>query len=319
MEVSLLTPLGALFVLTALVPLAIYRRGEARARRTRSALGLAEPARSSRAAHVAVLVTLCGLLGLAATQPVVATTRTIPERTDAEVFIVLDTSRSMLASASPDAPIRIDRARDYALRIRDELPEVPVGVASMTDRLLPHLFPTTDRKVFAQTLESSIGIERPPPRIATVTVTSLDALAAAPKLSYFPPSIAKRVLVVLTDGETRPLEQDLARAFRRRPPIHTVFLHVWDDRERVYNAGIAEVGYTPDAGSREVLDSVAGRIDGEVFAEASAGEIAGAVRRLLGTGPTIDREHEGKRRSLMPYVTLAVVFPLGFVLRRRNF
>jgi len=319
MDISLLTPLGALFALTALVPLAVYRRREARAQRARSALGLEGPSRRSRAAHVAALVVVCGLLGLAAAQPVVATTRTVPERTDAQVFVVVDTSRSMLASAGAEAPTRFDRAREYALRLRDELPEVPLGLASMTDRVLPHLFPTTNRKVFAQTLETSIGVERPPPRIGAVTVTSLDALVSIPKYGYFAPAAEKRVLVVLTDGESRPLEQDLAEAFRRRNPVRTVFVHVWDEGERIYNAGVAEAGYSPDTGSRELLGTLAASIDGEVVDEGSVGELAGVVRGFLGSGPTIDREHEGTRRSLMPWVTLAAFLPLGFVLLRRNF
>ena len=319
MEISLLTPLGALLGLAALLPLAIYRRGEERARRARASLRLSDPPRRTRAPHVAALVALGALLGLAAAQPVVATTRRVPERTDAQVFVVLDTSRSMLASKSAGSPTRLDRAREDALRLRDELSEVSFGAASMTDRLLPHLFPTTNRKVFAQTLEDSIGIERPPPKIGQVVATSLDAIAAAPKYGYFPPSIRKRVLVVLTDGESRPLEQDLAQAFRRRIPIHTVFVHVWSPSERIYNAGIAEVAYAPDTGSRELLASVATAIEGEVLDEASLDDVSSAVRRLLGTGPTFDREHEGTRRSLMPYLTLAAVLPLGLVLYRRNF
>jgi hypothetical protein len=42
------------------------------------------------------------------------------------------------------------------------------------------------------------------------------------------------------------------------------------------------------------------------------------VADLVGDGPTTTREHEGKRRALMPWITLATVVPLEFVLLRRN-
>jgi hypothetical protein len=318
MELSFLTPLGALFVLAALIPLAVMRRGERRLAGIRRTLGLREPSRRSRVGVLAAVVGVCALLALAATQPVVATTRSVPERTDAQIFAVVDISRSMLASADGESPNRFERARDLALRLRDEIPEVPLGVASMTDRLLPHLFPTTNRRVVAETLEDSIAVEQPPARFGATVATTLDALVAAPKLAYFPPAAKKRVLVVFTDGESRPLQEDLARAFRLRIPIHTVFVHVWDGSERIYNREIAEVGYAPDTGSRAALDRVAAAVRGKVFVEGDVGEVAGDIRSFLGSGPTVDKEHEGSRRPLMPYVALAAAFPLGFVLYRRN-
>jgi hypothetical protein len=318
MELSFLTPFAALFALAALVPLAVTRHADRRARRIRNALGLDEPPWLSRYSVVAALVAVCGLLGLAAAQPVVATTRSLPERSDAQVFAVLDTSRSMLASENGGAPTRLERARRLALEVRDALPDVPLGLASLTDRLLPHLFPTTDRRVVAQTLEDSIAIEQPPPRIGAIVATTFDALAAAERLNYFPPRIAKRVLVVFTDGETRPLQQDLGLALQERVPIEVLFVHVWGDRERIYTAGVPEAGYGPDPESRAKLSSIASSIGGEVFDETSAVAVADAVRKHLGAGETITREHEGTRYSLMPWLTLAALLPLCFVLLRRN-
>ncbi len=318
MELSFLTPLGALFVLVALLPLAVLRRGERRLDRVRQALGLDGPSRGSRMALLAALVGVCALLALAATQPVLATTRSVPERTDAQIFAVVDISRSMLASRDGESATRFERARTLALAMRDQLAEVPVGVVSMTDRLLPHLFPTTNRRVVAETLQDSIAVEQPPARFGATLATTFDALASIPRLSYFPPAAKKRVLIVFTDGETRPLQEDLARAFRRRLAIHTVFVHIWDGSERIYNGGIAEVGYRPDSGSRASLDRIAASIGGSVFAESGANGVAGDVRQFLDSGPTVARDHEGTRRSLMPYIALAAAFPLGFVLFRRN-
>ena len=69
----------------------------------------------------------------------------------------------MLASASSGAPTRLERVQAHAEELRAHLPGVRVGILSLTDRLLPHLFPTVDESVFRSTLMKSIGIERPPP------------------------------------------------------------------------------------------------------------------------------------------------------------
>ena len=74
------------------------------------------------------------------------------------------------------------------MTMRASLPDVPVGLVSLTDRVLPHLFPSTDQDVFAATLERSLGIEKPPPRSSFATgATSLNALATLRGLRYFTP------------------------------------------------------------------------------------------------------------------------------------
>ena len=57
---------------------------------------------------------------------------------------------------------------------------------------------------------------------------------------------------------------------------------------------------------------------GRVLEEGQAGEVAAVLREALATGPTVDRRIEGNRPALMPYVAFLAIFPLGFVLYRRN-
>jgi hypothetical protein len=320
MELSLLTPLAGLFVVLALAPLLVYRARERRLRQVRGALRLEEPGRRSQLWLVAALAGICALLALAAAQPVVATTRKLPERTDAQVFMVLDTSRSMHASLGRDAPNRFERARRIALSVRDALPEVPMGLASMTDGVLPHLFPTTDRRVFIQTSEDSIDIERPPPRYSATVATALEGLRNVPRANYFAPAAKKRVLIVLSDGESRPLEDpgEFDQAFQKKPEVATIFVRLWDEDERIYLTGVPEVGYEPDPTSGAQLEQTAELIDARVVSESEAGDLPAMVAEAVGDGPTFDREHEGRRRALMPWITLLAIFPLGFVLRRRN-
>ena len=319
MDVRFLTPLGAAFALTLLVPLAVLALRERRARRVRSTLGLAQqPLRSLLPVAGALALTPC-LLGLAAMQPIVETTRTLDERTDAEVFVVADVSRSMLASASSGAPTRLERAQAHAGELRAQLPGVRVGILSLTDRLLPHLFPTVDESVFRSTLEESIGIERPPPAFFFSTrATQLNALAGIPERGFFSPSARRRVLVVYTDGESQPVDAELTRAFARRPRVETLFVHVWDGDERIYETGVPERSYTPDPASSAGLARAAELVGGRVFAESEGAQTADAVAAAIGDGPTRARVLEGERRALMPYATMLALLPLTFVLLRRN-
>jgi hypothetical protein len=320
MELSFLTPWGGVLVLSVLAPLAVLRARARHMDRIRSALGLGVEGSAPRLTHAAALVLLCALLALAAAQPVVATSRTLTERTDAQVFVVLDTSRSMLASAAPGEPTRFDRSRDLAQELGDELPEVPIGIASLTDRVLPHLFPTVDRGLFEATMQKTMGIESPGPSVFYIgaRATSFDVLADLPQRNYFTPPTTRRVAVVFTDGESRPVGGSLAAAFDRKPRVETVFVRVWDAGERINVTGVPEVGYEPDPASEADLGRVAASIGGVVVGEGETGRLAEVVSELVGTGPTRARENEGTRRSLMPWVALAAALPLGFVLLRRN-
>ena len=96
-------------------------------------------------------------------QPAIRTQTPRRQRTDAQAFVVIDTSRSMAARPSPTGASRLQRAKQLALAIGPQLGDVPVGVATFTDRVLPDLFPTSDRATYDSTV-SALGIEDPPPR-----------------------------------------------------------------------------------------------------------------------------------------------------------
>jgi hypothetical protein len=318
-DVSLVTPLGLLFALTCALPLAAFGLRERRLRSVRRALGIAAPTLRSRTPVVAALVGVPLLLGLAATQPVVETTRTVNERTDVQAFIVLDVSRSMLASEAPGSPTRLERARALASRLERELPEVPIGIASLTDRVLPHLFPTVDTQVFDATLERAVDIDKPPPTSTYATVaTKLGALRSIPEKSYFPPSAKKRVLVVFTDGESETPEADLAAAFQREPRVETVIVRIGGDGEAIYETGVAEGGYRPDPRAPTIAARAAELMGGKVFRESDYPSVVEAVRTAVGTGETVARRESSDRLALMPWVTLLALLPLALILFRRN-
>ncbi len=319
MGVSFLAPVASLFALLAVVPLAVFVGRRRRADRIRAALGLRGAGGRSWIALAACLAAVPVLVGVAAAQPVVTSARTVPQRKDAEAFVVLDTSRSMLASKRSGETTRFARARDEAIALQAKLGDIPVGLASFTDRVLPHLFPTVDERAFRDTLVEAMGIERPPPSTSFGTnVTTLDALGVVPTLNFFTPGVKRRALVVYTDGDSQPITSALSSDFARKPQVHVTFVHVGDASERVYTSGVAEPGYTPDPTASATLAAAAAAVRGRVVREGDVGAVAESVRASLGTGPTVQRRIEGSRWALMPLLALLTVFPLGFVLLRRN-
>jgi hypothetical protein len=321
MHVTLVTPLATLVGLCALAPaLAVWERRRA-AGRARRLLGLrSDPARRAGLAALASLAAAGTLVGLAAAQPVLELQGAREVRADAEVIVVLDVSRSMLARTGLLGETRIERAKALASALRAALPELRVGLASLTDRLLPHLFPTAAEDVFQATLERSLAVGRPPPRSSLSTVaTQLEALRAARARGYFSPDARVRVLVVLTDGESLPVARArFASVLLRPPPVRPVFVHVWGRGERVVTQGAPEPGYRPDPGSRALLEGLAAATRGSVLGEADGDAIASAVRSLVGDGPTVLEPEIPRRHELAPYVALLAVVPVALFLARRE-
>ena len=316
MELSFLTPVAALVALTGILPLAVHLWRERRARRVRAALRLSDPAPVTDRTLLAALVAVPLLIGVAAAQPVLDRAKAQQERTDAEIMFVFDTTRSMYASAGAQRPTRFDRARAMANEIREAVPQVRAGVASLTDRTLPHLFPTIDGSTFRSTLARAIAIEHPPPSTYARLATDLNGLAALGRQGYFSPGTSKRVLIVLTDGETERVRAGLPAALREAG-IRTILVHVWGASEAIYLTARAEHEYRPDPSSRETLAQFAAGVRGSAFAEDEVAAIVGRVRADLGDGPTRPRAQRDLL-ALMPYATLAAALPLALVLRRRN-
>ena len=320
MSLTALTPLGALLALGLALPLVALWRIRGRACAVRTALGVASPRRRNVLLPLGALVLGGVLLALAATQPVFAWTRDRTVRTDAEAFVVLDVSRSMLAREDLGSPTRLERAKAAAAEIRSSLPDVRVGVASLTDRVLPHLFPTANEEVFAATLQRSVGIERPPPRGSFLTsATSLNALTTLRGLRYFTPSSTKRLAIVLTDGESQPVSNArIGSLFRRSPAIGVVFVQIWGKDERVFSRGVPEPQYRADPNARGILDRLAASANGAVYSESDVGAAERKARSLLGSGPTVVEGEEAGKVPLAPYLAAAALFPFGLLLWRRD-
>jgi hypothetical protein len=320
LTLSFLTPWAAAVGLVGLFVLLALVGAERRSRAVGRALGLVPRPWVTAALPAVAVACAAGLLALAAAQPVIATVRQGEARTDAEALIVVDISRSMLARRRPTGLTRIDRARTIAKDVRAALPGVPVGVASLTDRVLPLLFPTTNQDVFVATVDRALGIEKPPPdRSGRGRATSLRALGTLGTANFFRPSARKRVAIVLTDGESLPvrvaaLESDLARG-----NVTLLLVHLWGVDERIFQPnGLPLRQYLADPDTPGFLSSLANEIGARVFDEDEAGDVARAARDAIGAGPMGPSGRELQSLELAPYAVLASLVPLLFLVWRRN-
>jgi hypothetical protein len=277
-----------------------------RERRVRRELGLPEPSRIAVLARPLLLACLFGLLALAAARPQLVMQHERRLRTDVQVVVALDSSRSMLAASARGQSERWQRARSFARTLRTELPGVPMGLSSFTNRLLPYLFPTGDVHAYDLVLDEAYGIERPPPALTLDRwVTVFDPLSQVTEGRFFSPAAHKHVLVVLSDAEAHPF--DAAALLRRleRAGTTPVLVRFWRSGERIFRRDTGGYRATqPDA------LAAFRRAGWPAFSEAQLHEAATFVRDAVGSGPLVPIGYARREIALAPWLALASLVPL---------
>jgi hypothetical protein len=284
-------------------------------------LGIRPPGRRGAVVMGTAFVLFAIFVGLAAAQPVVSSRQGIKGRVDAEAFYIFDVSRSMSARSGPTDPTRLARARDAAKRLLQELGDVPIGVASFTDRLLPHLFPTVSTNTLLATMDRAIGVDRPPAGLpwGDNLGTKLGSIGDIATAGYFSPESRHRAAVVFTDGETLPDDISTLNERLQRGNVRLYFVRIWDVNERVYERGLVNTAYVPDPTSESQLEGLAGQLGGRVFTPEEIDAAARDIREVIGRGPSRVRGYELRSSELTPYVFAFAALPLLFLLSRRNF
>jgi len=134
---------------------------------------------------------------------------------------------------------------------------------------------------------------------------------------FFSPGARRRLVVVLTDGETLPFD---VRATARVFPANRYRLLVirfWSANERVFRADGTPEQYVPNRSATVDTVRLAKAAGGAVFAESRLGKAAAAARRFLGQGPKRRLGDERQPMSLAPWLLGAALAPLGMLLWRR--
>jgi hypothetical protein len=282
----------------------------------RRALGLPAPKRRALVARLVPAAAAIGLLGAAAAQPAIRHGGGHRVRAGVQVLFVLDTSRSMSASATPSSATRLARAAAVAKELRAEIPDVEAGIATMTDRLLPNLLPVADVAAFDATVDDAVGIEAPPPRVSTIRATTYEALNAIRAGNIFASTAKRRIVVLLTDGESEQFNPpEVARGMSG---LRLLAVRFWGARESIFGTGDSpDAAYRPDPTGAELLDELARVMRGRALPERSVGAVASALRGLTETGPTIQDANEDRPATpLAPFVAALALLPLAYSARR---
>jgi hypothetical protein len=318
MPLSFQSPAGLLVMLVAIAPLAALVVHERRSTRLRETLGLAGPGHARSIAAAGALAACFVLLGLAAAKPVLRLRSSERARTDAAAFVVVDVSRSMLAAPRRTAPTRYARAIAFARRLRPRLGDVPVGVASLTDRTLPHLFPTADRRAYVSVLEQALAVGRPPPSLKSWNATDFGSLVRVPTDNFFAPSARKRLVVLVSDGESVPFTASAVASAFRTHQVGLIVVRVGGAADRVFDARGRDVGYRPAREAFPSTDRLAALLGDRVYRDSEVGAVGARARALLGRGPTVaigtgERDLElGRALVLAAGVLLALLFALRY-------
>lgn len=313
---TFLTPFCLFFALASLLPLVAALVSRARTEVVRKRLRLPPPERATELRPL-LAASAVGLLGFAAAQPALTRSSHPRSRTDVQAVFVLDTSRSMAAATTPTSPTRLDRAAAAAITLRSAIPDVPAGVLTLTDRVLPDLLPVPDVSGFDGVVNRAVRIESPPPQATSVRATTYSALGQIASGDVFPPSATRRIVVLLTDGESGPVgTSQLARSLAG---YRFEAVRFWGTDESVYGPdGRPEAAYRPDPSGRAVLADVASSLGGKSFEQTQLKAATRYLRSLVGRGSTVaGAATEQRRYPLGPYVALlALLTLLAFIAPR---
>jgi hypothetical protein len=307
-SLTFLSPAGALACLAALLPLGVLVHARRREERAARVLRLRPASRRAVAAPAVLAAGACICAGLAATQPALRLPQRAAIRAQSEVLYVVDVSRSMAAAPSASGESRLARARAVVQALHASAADVPSGLAGLTDRVLPYLFPTPDGATFDATLRQSVRVEAPPPREVSRNATSFGSLSSLAGNGWFDRSAQWRTCVLVTDGESRSYDPSAVAESLGAARCRLVVVRVGSGSDRVFGAdGVPEPGYAPDPAAMQDVRTLARAAGGDAF---DAGDTGGAARAVAAAAERGPRGHATERiaeHALAPWLALAAL------------
>lgn len=307
---------GALAALLLLLPLALVEsRRVRRERRAANAVGL-RPLPLWRSLQRGVCAGLViGLAAFAASEPSQGQTKRVELRADAEAYLFVDASASMLASASANAPTRLQQAREAAARFARALPtDLPVGAGALPQAPLPLTAPNGDRQLLVAALDNLTVPGTLPERLyGGLTATNFAQLANLTSARFFLPKTRKRIVIVLTDAEGPNFDAGATATSLKHARVRIVVVRFGSPRDRIWihrpgQKPVTDPKYVPDLSDLGEVRLLAGETGGGLYGPGRVGAAITRVERLAGHGP--DRPGEPLSvyaDSLGPYALLAAL------------
>jgi hypothetical protein len=309
-----------------------------RQRRAATALGLEPPARGRTAIEAALAAIAFASLAVCAATPVLWHEDGVSRRTDAEAYVFVDTSSSMLARRTVESPDRLDVARARARALAATLPAtVPVGLVAFNDQPLPLLAPTVNRDAFRETLAyADVSVPTSPSFMIaaeegsilpgrTARASNFSTLLVAAVSRFYAPATTHRLLFLVTDDDTADYDATGVGRLLSKEHITLVVLRVGSPADRLFyrsEGGRIRVDdwYAFDRRHARLLARTAGATGGRFFE--GGGSVSGAVsfaRRELGAGRQEATDRLTVRRdprdlSLIPALTAFAALLALFVL-----
>jgi hypothetical protein len=307
---------GALVALGLLAPLAGFEwlrlRRERRAAR---AVGLQSQRLRFALRNGVCAGAVIALAAFAASEPSLRRTTNVHLRADAEVYVFVDASASMLASASADSPTRLQQARaasaDFA---RGLPPDMPLGAGALPQSPLPLTAPNGDRQLFLAALDHLTAPGSLPEHLyGGRTATDFSNLSTLTDAQFFLRKTRRRIVVVLSDAEGPSFDAAATAATLKHAHIRLVFVRIGspDDRIWLHPPGqqpILDTKYVPDVSDLGEVRLLAGETGGGFYDQRRIREAVDKVDRLAGQGP--DRPAEPLAlyaQPLGPYFVLAAL------------
>ena len=334
---TLLSPSALLVLVAAAAPLLAIVLVRVRQRRAAAALGLQPTTGRRIAVEAALAAAVFASLALCAATPVMWQKESVPWRSDAEAYVFVDTSSSMLARRTLESPDRLETAQARAAALVAALPpDLPTGLAAFNDQPLPLLAPTVNRDAFRATLAyAKVSLPTAPSFMiaaetgawdpARARASNYSTLLIAAVARFFAPATTHRLLFLVTDNDTAEYRAARVGRLLRLQGITLVVLRVGSPVDRLFyrsRSGQVKVDerYVFDRRNQQLLPDTVRETGGRFLAGAdSVTEAVAYSRHALGepsqsTAGRLTVLRSPRDLSLIPALTAFATLLVLFVL-----
>ena len=252
-----------------------------------------------------MIVALAALVAATAAQPARRETSSTPVRSDAELYLTFDVSRSMLAASTPGGRARFERARAVGRTVLAGIrrradgscdPDQPDDAAALPDR----------RRTFGERRDRSLAADH---AAAPGSVhDSARELAVGARARRRPellrPDRPKRALVVFTDLDSDAFSLPGTLRILRRHRIEPFVVRVARPGERVFDASGRPYAYRSVS---TVTVASLRSANWHAFEERDRAQLVAAIRDYLGAGPVSGSGLVESQQNLAPYTAFAAL------------